>query len=70
VGCHSCGPAELAATSECCECCALVGGEPAGAQVLVPCYTEALDIVAESVWAAHVAPVRPRPGLPAAGGPG
>jgi len=32
VGCHSCGPAELAATSECYECCALVGGEPAGAR--------------------------------------
>lgn len=30
------------------------------AQVLVPCYTEALDIVAESVWAAHVAQVPPR----------
>ena len=24
-------------------------------QILVPCYSEALDIVAETVWAAHVA---------------
>ncbi|KAK9821120.1 hypothetical protein WJX81_000795 [Elliptochloris bilobata] len=31
--------------------------QPFHVQVLVPCYTEALDIVAESVWAAHVAQV-------------
>ena len=45
------------------QCCVRLGhvlrdhAEHGGAQVLVPCYTEALDIVADSVWAAHIAQV-------------